>query len=605
MARIFVAMIERVEQGGMPAAGERWLYWPYLLFFLAGIYFYIGIDLVDGQLYNGDPDDVLRMLQVQALWDRGGWYNLTLPRIFGPEPYLSPWSRLVDLPYILFGMAVAPFVGQDRALDLAFQCWPIAMAAIYGVLCLGILRQLVPARGALSIPLILLILILSPFAIWEFSPGRVDHHNVQMLLLLATAYGVCLGNARGAFIAGAVVPIALAVGLETLPMLAVALIGIVVTWCLNLRNSSRILKSAGLASLLSTVLVTIAVIPPRDYFLARPDAFSAPFAMALLTFGILALVLPTLFIYRRGFAIRAMAFGLLGAASIGGIVWLYPTLLGGPFPMIDPLVHAYWFDRINQEKSALQFLRSGDDGAIVLISAAMVILIASIPAVVFAARRGKMELAVFFAICVAALLLTFASNRTLRTAMAILPLLLPVALAGARQAYQARGLMLALPAVGIGATGLIVGLLYLAIPVSPYQVDAPDALLYSTCEGEDFSPLNALPPSRLLTPPSLGLQILSQVSDQIAVSSVPFHRSAPAISRFLRGFMTRDAALRAEFLDGYDYLAFCRAPTGLPGEDKLPLLSSLMAGNPVPGLTPMAIAGSKALMLFKIDNAGR
>ena len=54
-------------------------------------------DLADGRRFHADVDDQLRELQIRFLASaEGHWYDLTLPFVTTPDPYVSPWSRLID-----------------------------------------------------------------------------------------------------------------------------------------------------------------------------------------------------------------------------------------------------------------------------------------------------------------------------------------------------------------------------------------------------------------------------------------------------------------------------------------------------------------------------
>ena len=70
-----------------------------------GTFLLIAIGLLAGDAVNGstvqDIDDIARRLQIADLLRDGEWHDLKWPFLAMPEPYVSPWSRLVDLPYVL------------------------------------------------------------------------------------------------------------------------------------------------------------------------------------------------------------------------------------------------------------------------------------------------------------------------------------------------------------------------------------------------------------------------------------------------------------------------------------------------------------------------
>ena len=71
-------------------------------------------DALDGVNFLGDIDDDLRAVQIRLLVEGGAWFDRTIPMIQMPEAYISPWSRLVDLPYAIFAANPRPGVASRR-----------------------------------------------------------------------------------------------------------------------------------------------------------------------------------------------------------------------------------------------------------------------------------------------------------------------------------------------------------------------------------------------------------------------------------------------------------------------------------------------------------
>lgn len=573
----------------------------HLAIFWLGIALFLAFDLVDGQSFNGDTDDLLRALEVKRFLATGAWYDLSFPAVRMPEIYVAPWSRLVDLPYALIATGLAPLIGLDEATRLSFLIWPPLMALVYGLAAVFILRRLAPASAELPVSILLAVLLMSVYAVWEFSPGRIDHHNVQILLLLGLAYGVCRWDRAGGALVGVAVPASIAVGLETLPVLAVALLALVTTWILDLRAARTMLRSVGLACAVATVFFALVQIPPAELFVPHNDAWSAPYVLALITFGLLSAAIPTMVPPAATGFVRALALGLPGVVALSAILWLYPGMLAGPYPMISGLAETYWFDRIHQERGALIFVETHDYRSILLFFAAAGTAAAAAIGAFRRARAGDPVVAVLVVIAWATVLMTLLSNRFLRVALAFVPLLLPVAIANLRMAF-AENRRLSTATVSTAAC-LAAGTLAAStiIPSRAADYDAFDQLIMNDCRLSDFSALKAISPGRILTPPGLGLQILFRDVPGLSVSSISFHRAAPAMSDVLELYMTRDRARRATLLEGADYLAVCHSPVLLHGGEQLPLFRDLLAGTPVPGLVQAARSGD--LIIFRIEHA--
>lgn len=595
-----VAGSEQIPQ----AAGAEQGAWPfptYLAIFWLGVILFLAFDLIDGQSFNGDTDDLLRALEVRRFLATGAWYDLSFPAVRMPDVYVAPWSRLVDLPYALIALILAPVTGADRAVELSFLIWPPVMALIYGGLVVAILRRLAPSAAALPLSLLLAVLLMSVYAIWEFSPGRIDHHNVQILLLLLLVYGACRWDRTGGALIGIAVPASVAIGLETLPVLATALLALVAAWIFALRGSRTMLRATGVACAFAACVFALMQIPPAQLFIGHNDAWSAPYALALIGFGLIAAVVPPSIPEESPGPARFAALALPGLLALGTILWLYPGLLDGPYPMISGLAKTYWFDRIHQERGALIFLETQDYRAIVLLFAAMATAAAASIGSIIRARRGEPLVAVLCAIAWMAVLTTLFSNRFLRIALAVVPLLLPIAVVNLRMAFaRSRGGVGAVLATGAALVAATLALSTIT-PSRADDYDAFDQLIMNDCRLSDFSALNKVAPGRILTPPGLGLQILYRDVPGISVSSISFHRSAPAMSDVLALYMTRDRAERAKRLEGADYLAVCHSPVILEGGEKLPLLADLLMGKSVPGIVPAARSGE--LMLFRVDYA--
>jgi hypothetical protein len=586
--------------GSRRAGAGNWPFAAYLAIVWLGIALFLALDLVDGGSFNGDTDDLLRALEIRRFLATGAWYDLSFPDVRMPEVYVAPWSRLVDLPYALIATGLAPLVGLEEGIRLSFLIWPCAMALLYGFAVVSILRRLAPAIAPLPVSLLLAVLLMSVYAIWEFSPGRIDHHNVQILLLLALVYGVCRWDGAGGAIAGAAVPASVAVGLETLPVLAVALLALVMAWIFDLRGARTMLRSTGIACAAAALLFALVQIPPAELLTAHNDAWSAPYVLSLMAFGLLSAAIPALSSPSATPMVRLFALGVPGTVALVMILVAYPGILAGPFPMISGLAKTYWFDRIHQERGALLFIETQDYRSILLFCAAAATVAATSIGALRRARDGNPVIAVLVAIAWAAVLVTLFSNRFLRITLAFVPLLLPVALGNLRIAFvQSRRWMTAATAT-IGCSIAAILSFSMLTPSRAASYDAFDQLIMNDCRLSDFSALTAIRPGRIITPPGLGLQILYRAVPGITVSSISFHRAAAAMSHALELYMTSDRERRKELLAGADYLAVCHSPVLLEGGEKLPLFRDLLAGVPVPGITEAARSGD--LVIFKVDH---
>src|SRR6185436_19823612 len=82
-----------------------------------------------------DTDDNMRMMQVRALLEGQGWYDLRQYRLNPPTGADIHWSRLVDLPIAGLKLLLTPFMGGATAEKAAAALAPllpmlVAMTAI-------------------------------------------------------------------------------------------------------------------------------------------------------------------------------------------------------------------------------------------------------------------------------------------------------------------------------------------------------------------------------------------------------------------------------------------------------------------------------------------
>ncbi|MEO0799244.1 MAG: hypothetical protein AAFY53_08575, partial [Pseudomonadota bacterium] len=165
----------------------------------------------------GDTDDATRLLQVRALLDGAGWYNTVLPQLGIPEPVTSHWSRLVDLPQAALLFFFELFVDGRTADTLLRAIWPLPFLFAMMAIAAGEAGR---RGGRLAFAMCLFLGATSGYATFQFMPGRIDHHNIQ---ILGVAGGLLLMfrallMRRGGYAAGALMGTALAVGFEAMPL---------------------------------------------------------------------------------------------------------------------------------------------------------------------------------------------------------------------------------------------------------------------------------------------------------------------------------------------------------------------------------------------------
>ena len=578
---------------------ERWPFLRYVLICLVAIGAVVVSDLLDGSVFALDVDDLLRELQIRRFVDGAGWFDRSLPSIRMPEIYVAPWSRLVDLPYALLAAALRPVLGPEAALSVAFHLWPPMLGMLYALVLVAALRQIAPAKRELPVALPIIMPVLAIFSIWEFSPGRIDHHNVQILLLAVLAYGIARWDRRGGALAGLATALSLAVGLETLPVLATALAAISIAWILGARGSSVVLASLGAGCAVSVVALALLLIEPSHYLLAETDTFSAPYVAALCGFGAISALLARWLGEDGAVAFRALAFTLSQVALLAAVLMVFPVMLDGPMPMLDGLARTYWFGRVGLERSIFYLFEVRDMRTVVQFVLVFFVMACAAPVAARGMWRGKPVLAILFAIAVTALAMSVVSTRFLRIASGLVPLLLPAAFEYLRSTeFERRGKAAVVCCFAVMMFGAAARMHI--VPPERAQLDAFDYFVRNDCKDGDFGALEGLS-GRMMTSPGLGIEIAHRRLPGLTVSAIPFHRASHAMSDVIEVAMAPTAQKKRLLLNNFDYFAFCRAPENLPNDQMLPLIADLQSGKRVPGLTP--IGGGSSIMVFRIDHA--
>ena len=247
---------------------------PWLVF-VAVAFAMVLVDAADGSNFLGDVDDRLRNLQVSRLLETGRWFDPALPIIQTPEVYLSPWSRLVDLPYaalaLLFGTVMTP----AAALHLAGLVWPVMLLAIFGWFAVSGMQAVAGRPRPMSSTVVALSAVVMCFAVWEFSPGRTDHHNVQLVLMGMMLAGIARWDRFGAVSCGAGAALSIIVGLECLPFVVVAFGGLALAFVAGFAGAAAFMASAGVGLLTTVIAAGLVFAGPAALASVQCDAFSA------------------------------------------------------------------------------------------------------------------------------------------------------------------------------------------------------------------------------------------------------------------------------------------------------------------------------------------
>ncbi|MDC7811666.1 AcrB/AcrD/AcrF family protein [Sphingomonas koreensis] len=321
----------------------HWLRWTLLAWALIAAWFLWDRWGQINALALGDTDDNMRLMQVRALLDGQGWYDLRQYRLSPPGGLDIHWSRLVDLPLAALILLFKPFVGTPMAERLACGIAPLLPLAVTMAALGATVRRLVaPAVW----PIATIILLGCGATMLMFMPLRIDHHGWQLACLALTLAGIAdPKGARGGVIVGLSSAASLTIGLELLPYCAIAGAIVTLRWVWDGGEVRRMQAYA--LSLAGGSTIGFAVFASNANYAMRCDALtpvwlSVTIAAGLLLFAI-SLLNPANRVARLGLAAVA------GAAIAGGFAALFPQCLSRPEGVSDEL-YDIWLSNVREAR---------------------------------------------------------------------------------------------------------------------------------------------------------------------------------------------------------------------------------------------------------------
>ena len=306
-------------------------------------------------LVQGDNDDIMRWMSVKAYLAGQSWFDMTQYRVEPPLGLSMHWSRYLDAAlaglYSLLALGLSP----DAAERWTFVLWPnLMLLMLLGLVAKGTGRLLGPAAALFAMALIMTWM---PIRGITFATGRIDHHNLQILLTTVMAMAMILpGRAwMTGVIAGLAAALSLAIGLETLVFVAAGGLILMVRAVLGAEGArARLIGFCG-ALLGGAVVFFAGQTAPQDWLTPHCDALATPVLAVILIAGVSSLA-PLAFYSRLHHPVARLAL-VAGPALFG--VWLFSPLLhpclAGPYGMLPPEAQDFITSRISEALPALVF----------------------------------------------------------------------------------------------------------------------------------------------------------------------------------------------------------------------------------------------------------
>ena len=558
------------ESRSLPAASANQPASSFLLIFLIGFVACIFISLPPikatwlAGTYN-DTDDAMRMVQVRDWMAGQGWHDLHNWRFDPPTGVLMHWSRVVDIPVAALIGLFDHFADQQTAERLARIVFPILMQASL-LLAAGLCGRVI--AGDFGGTIAIFLTIGSGMSLWQFIPGRIDHHGPQIALLVLMTWA-CLcaldpHRPRMAAAAGLFAALSLSIAIENLPFIIVLMAIFPVAYALlgSPMRAALIWMGAGFAGSLTICYALFQ--SPALWLVNVCDALSAVHVRAALAGGAAMILLAAFDHWRKpGLPGRVLATGLAGLLAAIPL-FLDRQCYIDPFSALDPLVRSLWLAGVREAQSIPKMLSEHPEGLGVWVApwalGTAALAVAAVKEQGLARTRFVALLAITLAGCATAFYMV-------RSVSSVSPLALLGGVWAVTQVRAACGRreLLAAMAVVATLTPFTAAVWAAAIPIKERTEEkAQDGAVAKCNEAGSFAPLKDLPTGLFLTPTDLGPFVLLHTNHSVIAG--PYHRNNHGNRLMFDAFLAPPEKAR-EMLRaaGVRYVALCD-PANTVGE---------------------------------------
>ncbi len=506
-----------------------------------------------------DNDDLLRLQQVRDLMAGQDWFNVDQSRFLTPEGGEMHWSRLPDLFIAAVIFIARPFIGQGHAEALAASLWPLVLLGWTLAALILVMRRLgVRLAGQIAG----LVFLGTSAAIYNFWPGRIDHHGLVVALSvtgLAAALSPRL-SARSGIVAAGCIAAMISVALEGLPYAGALVLMFGLLWIVRGHREGMRLAAFGAALFGFSALFYIADAPGIGLRRAVCDAYGTSHLAGLLVGGALLAGLGALGGGLDTWLKRLIAGTIAGLASMAVLIWVNPGCLGDPYAEVSDQVRLAWLSAVGEARTLPRVW--SDDPA-----------------------RAIWQFGFVLSGLVAAAAMIWKAPPGLRLGRAMLGLLMLVS--ALATVWQIRGVtfshVFAAIAGGwlVGAlfdnwrkqrgTGPVLALAIGAMAVAPMSWTALSGPFERSSKYSDsgkaygvlcrdpasYAALADRPLMKVFTPIDLGMSVL--VRTPHSVFAGPYHRNVQGIERVTDVFMGPPEAAQAKITAmGADHVLYCR-----------------------------------------------
>lgn len=559
---------------------------------------------------GGDNDDLLRLVEVRDLLAGQGWFDLHQYRMGLDGGFVMHWSRLVDAPIAAIVFAVSSLTGSTTlAEDIAQVAWP---ALLFGLTMVFIIRAARSFAGDGAVLPAVIVGAAALYFIGIFAPGALDHHNVQLMLTVASLSFLLEAPVHrpAALLAGLCAALTLAVGMETAPYVASIGVGVAALFAFDAAGERGIARDFGLGFAGVSALVFVATIPISAWSQAQCDAFStAQFVVAALTgTGLAAIASIEAVGLSRGR--RLLSLGVLALVLGAVLLLLFPQCLSSPYAGLDPRLQTLWLDHIEEAQSLFQLVAHDPAEVAARYATPLVAIVLMAQRFVRGGWRRQDSLVAVLLVVAFVVSAWQVRGSTFSIAFAVIPLSAWIAKWRRRaETSPSRSSALRMAAAWlISVNSIWSGAAQAAsAALATGAKIASDAGVDPACQAKaSFAALGRLPDTTVLAVSNLGSPILIYSGHRVFAG--PYHRNVAGNLLALDAFLGSDAQARSIVGEHHvGLVALCR---GNPESQLLAFtapggfLAGLMRGDVPEWLEPIADTRGASLELYRVRPNG-
>ncbi|MGY5807210.1 hypothetical protein ACXHXG_05810 [Rhizobium sp. LEGMi198b] len=298
-----------------------------------------------------DNDDIMRLVEVRDFLGGQGWFDMVQYRLGLDGGTLMHWSRFIDLPIAGLIAFFRLFLAPENAEAAALTVWPLLLVLplMFSMGLAG--RRIASTEGMhFSLGLTALFILVSS----RFKPGSIDHDNVQLGLVALTVAMLAdeTYRPRNFVIAAIALAIALGIGAETTPFVAVACMAVAGLWAWDGEIFAPAARAFALTLTIAVSAAFFALVPPHLYSNVTCDNLSLGF-YSIISIGGAGLLLSALFASRLSRPWRLAVLAANGAVVFATTLAIAPQCLRNPLADLDPMLVQLWLNSVTEAQSIL------------------------------------------------------------------------------------------------------------------------------------------------------------------------------------------------------------------------------------------------------------